>query len=184
MSAVEILAILALTGWAIYRQTIVAEVSPGLGRFKMALIYAGVGLVVGGFDTPTGSAGWAFIVAGLALSLVVGLLRGRLTRVWADPDGRIWRRGTATTVVLFIGLVAVKFALGTLAHLWHVDDGAGFGEVLVMIAVMIAVQAQIIHRRARQLATAAALPQPAAVLPHPAEPGESGEPRRAWSRSR
>ena len=176
MSAVEVLAILALTGWAIYRQSVVAEVSPGLDRFKMALIYAGVGLVVGGFDTPTGPAGWALIVTGLTLSLIVGLLRGRLTRVWADSNGRLWRRGTPTTVGLFVGLIAAKFVLGTLAYLWHVDDGAGFGEVLIMIAVMIAVQAQIIHLRAGRLA--------AAVVPQPAVPGESGEQRRAGQRSR
>ena len=51
-------------------------------------------------------------------------------------------------MALFVGLVATKFALGTLAYFWHVDDGAGLGEVLVMIAVMIAVQAELVSRRA------------------------------------
>ena len=117
----------------------------------MAIIYAAAGLAVGGFDLPTGVAGWAMIASGLALSLVVGLLRGRFTRVWADAEGRVWRRGTALTVGLFIGLIAVKFALGAFAAMNGIDDGAGFGEVLVMIAVMIAVQAELIWRRAQHL---------------------------------
>ena len=83
------------------------------------------------------------IAVGLLLSLIVGFLRGRLPRVWADAHGRILRQGTRLTVTLFVGLVATKFARGTLAYFWHVDDGAGLGEVLVMIAVMIAVQAEL-----------------------------------------
>lgn len=158
MSPLEIVAILALTGWAVYKQTVVSEVTTTAARFTMAGIYAVVGLAIGGFDTPSGWAGWAMIVTGLALSFVIGLVRGRYTRMWT-ADGRIWRQGTALTVGLFLGLIATKFALGTLAYLLHIDDGAGFGEVLLMIAIMIAVQAEIIRRRAL------ALPTPTTPLP-------------------
>jgi hypothetical protein len=161
MSPLEILAILALTAWAIYKQTAVAEVS-GRSRFKMAIIYAAAGIAIGGFDLPSGAVGWTMIAAGLALSLVVGLLRGRYTRVWAEADGRVWRRGTALTVGLFVGLIAVKFALGALAATTGVDDGAGFGEVLVMIAIMIAVQAELIWRRALRLRGSRVVPTTAA----------------------
>jgi hypothetical protein len=61
------------------------------------------------------------------------------------------RRGTAVTVALFLGLIAVKFGLGALAYGLEVDDGAGFGEVLVMVAVMVAVQAELVYRRSRSL---------------------------------
>jgi hypothetical protein len=117
----------------------------------MAIIYGIVRLSVGGFDRPSGLAGYGRIAIGLALSLVVGLARGRLTRVWADTGGRVFSQGTAVTVGLFLGLVAVKFGLGVLAWFAHINDGAGFGEVLVMIAVMITVQAQIVYRRAETL---------------------------------
>jgi hypothetical protein len=150
VSPLEIVAILALTVWAVYKQTVVAEVI-GRTRFKLAIIYAAVGLAVGGFDVPSGVAGWAMIVAGLLLSLVVGLLRGRHTRLWADAEGRVWRRGTALTVGLFVGMIAIKFALGAVAEIRGIDDGAGFGEVLVMIAVMVAVQAQLVWQRAQRL---------------------------------
>lgn len=150
MSPLEIVAILALSAWAIYKQTVTAEVTLSGARFKMAVIYAVVGLAMGGFDPPSGWAGWVMIVTGLALSFVVGLIRGRCTRLWI-ADGKLWRRGTVLTVGLFVGLIVVKFGLGTVAYFLHIDDGAGFGEVLVMIAVMIAAQAQIIHGRALTL---------------------------------
>ena len=151
MSPLDLVILLALVCWAIYKQTRVAEVSSGPGRFTMAGTYVVLGLVLGGFGTPKGGVGIALIVLGLVLSLVVGILRGRLTRVWLEADGRVLRQGTRVTVALFVGLIATKFALGTLASFWHVDDGAGLGEVLVMIAVMIAVQAELVARRAATL---------------------------------
>jgi hypothetical protein len=154
MSATEILAILALVAWSVYRQTRTSQVT-AKSRFKMAIIYTIVGLSVGGFDRPGGLVGYGMIAIGLALSLVVGLARGRLTRVWADTEGRVFSQGTAVTVALFLGLVAVKFGLGVLAWFAHINDGAGFGEVLIMIAIMIAVQAQIVYRRAETLTRAA-----------------------------
>ncbi|MET0692738.1 MAG: hypothetical protein ABWX96_02020 [Propionibacteriaceae bacterium] len=152
MSPAEIVAILALTAWAVYRQTTVRQLSLDHGRFKMAIIYVIVGVTVGGFDTPSGWAGWAMIATGLVLSFVVGVVRGRYTRVWVDGTGAVWSKGTALTVGLFLGLIATKFALGTVAYFLHIDDGAGFGEVLVMIAIMMAVQAELVHRRAVALA--------------------------------
>jgi hypothetical protein len=151
MSSLDLVILLALACWAIYKQTRVAEVSSGPSRFTMAGIYVALGLVLGGFALPKAAGGIALIVLGLALSIVVGILRGRLTRVWVEADGRVLRQGTRVTVALFVGLVATKFALGTLSYVWHVDDGAGLGEVLVMIAVMIAVQAELVSRRAAAL---------------------------------
>jgi hypothetical protein len=53
------------------------------------------------------------IATGLALSVVVGLVRGRYTRIWA-ADGRLWRqaeivRGRA------LALVPVAERLGTVS---------------------------------------------------------------------
>ena len=153
MSATEILAILALVAWSVYRQTRTSQVT-AKSRFKMAIIYAIVGLSVGGFDRPSGLIGYSMIAIGLALSLAVGLARGRLTRVWADTEGRVFSQGTVVTVALFLGLVAVKFGLGTWAYFAGVSDDGGFGEVLFMIAVMVAFQAEIVWRRARAMGAA------------------------------
>jgi uncharacterized membrane protein YfcA len=118
VSIVEILILVAMVGYAIYRQTQQHEVV-GSSRFKLAIIYAVIGLVVGGFSRPDTAAEWVLLVASLVLSVVVGLARGKLTRVWADDaagEHRVYSRGTAVTVALFLGMVVAKFGLGTYAY--------------------------------------------------------------------
>jgi hypothetical protein len=153
MSPLAILALLALTGYAVYKQSQRHEITGG-GRFKLAIIYAIVGLVVGGFSRPDTAAEWGLLGVSLALSVVVGLARGRLTRMWAEDraDGRhIVAKGTPLTIGLFLGLVVAKFALGTWAYFAHVSDDGGFGEVMFMIAIMVAFQAELMWRRARAM---------------------------------
>ena len=157
MSPLAIVALLALTGYAIYRQSQRHEVA-ARGRFTMAIIYAVAGLVVGGFSQPESVAEWALLVISIALSVGVGLARGRLTRMWTEdrPDGRhVIAQGTVVTIGLFVAMVAVKFGLGTWAYFNHVSDDGGFGEILIMIAVMIAFQAELVWRRARALGATA-----------------------------
>jgi hypothetical protein len=154
MSPIDLIAILALVGYAVYKQTQVSEVT-AKSRFKLAIIYGAVGLCVGGINPPSGVAGVALLGFGLALSVVVGLARGRLTRIWIQADGRVFKQGTALTVGLFLAMIAIKFGTGAWAQFAHVDDGEGFGEVLVMMALMIAVQAELMWRRAQALIASA-----------------------------
>jgi hypothetical protein len=98
MTPLEIAAILALTAWAVYRQTVVAEITLSPARFRMAAVYAVVGLLVGGFDLPHGWAGWAMIATGLALSVVVGLVRGRSPGSGPPTAGSGARRRSSAVV--------------------------------------------------------------------------------------
>jgi hypothetical protein len=157
MSPFELVAILALTGFAVYKQSKVSQVN-GRDRFRLPIIYAAVGLVIGGFSMPHGIGALALLAASITLSIVVGFARGRLTRVWLDSDHRIYSRGTPLTIGLFLAMIAAKFGLGTIAYLAHIQEGAGFGEILVMIAVMLALQSEIVWRRARALFGAVQLP--------------------------
>lgn len=150
MDAWNYLIILALVVYAIVRQTQKHEVV-GSTRFKLALIYAGVGILIGGFNLPRTLWPIVFLAISLVLSVVVGVVRGQRTRVWRGDDGRVWAQGTALTIGLFVGLIAAKFALGTIAYLRDISDDGGVGEVLVMIALMVGLQAEIVWRRARPL---------------------------------
>jgi hypothetical protein len=150
MTPVEIAALLALVGYAIYRQTRTYEVI-GETRFKLAIIYAVVGLIVGGFHRPDTPTEVLLLVVSIALSMAVGLARGRLTTIWVAANGRTYARGTALTIGLFVGLVLVKFGIGTAAYFAGISDDGGFGEIMLMIAVMVAFQAEITWRRASAL---------------------------------
>ena len=156
MKPTQILILLALTIYALYRQSIRHEVT-GHSRFKLAWIYGIVGLVVGGFYVPVSTASWAILVGSIALSAVVGVARGKLTRLWVEPDGRVFSQGTALTITLFLLLVGSKWIIGAVQYLSGQQGGGnsaehgGFGEILVLIAIMVALQAEIIWRRARVL---------------------------------
>ena len=153
MTPVDLLIILAMVGYAVYKQTQRSAIVGSI-RFKLAFIYAGIGLIVGGFAVPHNLIEVAFLGFGIALSLVVGIARGRLTKVWREGDA-VYSQGTPLTIGLFLGMIAIKFALGAVAYFVHVADGGGMGEVLVLIAVMVAVQAQIVWTRAAALGTPA-----------------------------
>jgi hypothetical protein len=150
VSFIEVVSIAILLLYAVYRQTHVAEVKDR-GRFTLAIVYAVVGVCVGGFTDPHRLASVVLLAASILLSVVVGVARSQLTRVWLVPDGRVMRRGTALTVGLFLGMVAVKFAIGAYADLAHLPKAGGFGEVMVMMAIMVAIQAELIKRRAARL---------------------------------
>ena len=66
-------------------------------------------------------------------------------------------------VFIFLGLIAAKFAIGTACYFLHISDDGGFGEVLVMIAIMVAFQAEIVWRRAQALGARASARTPVAV---------------------
>jgi len=129
MTGIEFIAILALVGYALYRQTRVNEVT-GRGRFKLAVIYTAAGVLTGVHIAHNPTA-YGLLAIGLAASLAVGVLRGHHTRMW-QTDERVFTQGTPATVGLFLGLVAFKF----------------------MVGVMLAVQTEVISRRARALRTA------------------------------
>jgi hypothetical protein len=149
MSPTEIAVLVALVGYAIYRQTRRHEVVGG-SRFGLAITYGIVGIAVGGFSRPDTVTEVLLLVGSLVLSVVVGLARGRLTRLWTE-DGKVFSQGSPSTIGLFLGLVVAKFAIGTLCYLLHISDDGGFGEVLLMIAVMVAFQAEVIWRRAQPM---------------------------------
>ncbi|MDW2741391.1 hypothetical protein [Atlantibacter subterraneus] len=149
MTATQILMLIALTCWSVYKQTIRTEVN-GKGRFKMAKIYGIVGLIVGGFYLPTDAIAWATVVLSVGASALVGVMRGNLTRLSVE-DGKVFSQGNALTIGLFLGLVAFKFLLGTWLYFNHPQPHNGFGEILVLIAIMVAVQAQIVWLRAQKV---------------------------------
>lgn len=149
MTPVQILILAALCVFAVYRQSRRSE-GVGASRFKLALIYAAVGIVAGGFPAPSSPSSWALLLGSFALSAVVGVVRGKLTRVWVESDGTAWSQGTALTITLFVALVGSKFALGALEYAEHAGtSGGGFGEVMLVIALMVALQSEIVWRRVK-----------------------------------
>jgi hypothetical protein len=152
MTPVELILIVVLCAYAVYKQSQQHEISGG-SRFKLAIIYGGVGLLVGGFYLPETALEWAFLAASVAASVVVGVVRARFTRVWVD-GGHVYAQGTVVSISLFLALVLAKFALGTIAYFLDVSDDGGFGEVLILIGIMVGIQAELVWRRAQAMTSA------------------------------
>lgn len=146
MTTYQILILLALTAYAIYRQSVRHELN-GRARFKLAIIYGIVGLAVGGFYAPPDAGSWTALILSLGASVAVGFARGRMTRLFLQ-DGRVFSQGTPVTIGLFLVLVGCKYAWGAWQYLHNAHPDGGFGEVLLMIAAMVAMQAEIVWRRA------------------------------------
>ncbi|KOV80469.1 hypothetical protein ADL01_12285 [Streptomyces sp. NRRL WC-3618] len=64
----------------------------------------------------TTPAGIAFLVAGLIVSVVAGVLRGRTMPLWREADGRLYRKGGRETLLLWLATVAGKVSLGAVAE--------------------------------------------------------------------
>ncbi|NHC13979.1 hypothetical protein [Motilibacter deserti] len=151
MLALELAVALPLLALSLRRQTRRTRFSRA-GRFRSALCYAGAGLVIGGFRPPEGEVATALLLPGLAASVVVGVARGLLTEVEVDADGQAWARGTRVTAGLFLGLIGFKVALGTAAYALDRSGSSGLGETLAVVAVLLALQAQVVHLRVRRAA--------------------------------
>ncbi len=149
MSTTELIIILALTGYAVFKQTRTHEIT-GRSRFTLAMIYAIVGIVLG-IHVAYSAGAIALLAVSLLASLLVGFIRGTRSKMWRERDGRVYSRGTVFTVGLFLGLIAFKFALGTVAYFAHISYGTSIGEILLMIGLMVGVQAEISWRRAQAM---------------------------------
>jgi hypothetical protein len=86
----------------------------------------------------------------------VGFASGCLTRVWMATDGTVLSKGTILTVGLFVTMVVVTFTLGAYADIRGIRANIGFGGILLMIAAMVAAQAETTHARATKLRQAVA----------------------------
>lgn len=146
MSPLAIVAIVAMSLYSLYRQSIRTPVDGG-SRFKLASIYAAVGLLMGGLHQPETRTAWIGLAGSLMLSAIVGILRGQKTHL-STEGGRVYSQGTPATIGLFLALALSKFAMGTYAYLHGRSSHGGFGEVLLMIALMAALQAELVWRRA------------------------------------
>ena len=149
MDPVELILILALVGYSLWKQTQKNEVV-GNRRFKLAIIYAVIGILVGGFRPPDGFWPILVLLVSLGLSFVVGWLRGKYAKLWVE-NGRVYSQGTPLTIGLFLALILSKFVIGFVVVYRNVNDDAGMGEIMVMIAIMIAFYAQVLWRRAEPM---------------------------------
>ncbi|MET9482565.1 DUF1453 domain-containing protein [Streptomyces sp. NPDC006638] len=89
----------------------------------------------------------------LGTELVVGLLMGAgwaaTSRIWAEPDGSLWSRGTRATAAVWAAGIAVRLGLAGLGALYGVHQGTG--------ALLLALAASVLVRRGMLVVRSGAL---------------------------
>ncbi|OPG07904.1 hypothetical protein [Microbispora sp. GKU 823] len=142
------LAVLALL---IYRQMKPRPVARPVGLIIAAVMVVG-GLGGGALVDPRHTAlSLAVLVAELLVAAGLGVLRAMTTRVWRDQHGVAWSQGTVTTLVAWVGSIAVRIAMIALTSLLGLASSQT--SVLLFVGVTLGVQFLVVARRASALPT-------------------------------
>jgi hypothetical protein len=89
------------------------------------------------------------LTAEVAAGLLLGAGLGATMRVWREPDGSGWSRGTWATFGVFVASVAVRGGLYGLGYAAGVRPGSG--TLLISIAAWLLAQNVVIAWRSREL---------------------------------
>ncbi|GAA2934197.1 hypothetical protein GCM10020221_32380 [Streptomyces thioluteus] len=120
-------------------------------RRVRAAVFVWVALLVGRGLVPPGparvtAAGLAFLVLGLAVSAVFGVLRGRAMPLWRDADGTVWRKGDSTVLRLWLLTVGARCAVSAVEYALT-DEPFNGNAFLLGLGVTLGVQHAVLLSR-------------------------------------
>ncbi|WP_327127144.1 DUF1453 domain-containing protein [Streptomyces sp. NBC_01727] len=90
-----------------------------------------------------------FLGAELAVGLVTGAGWGWTARLWREPDGSLWSKGTKATVFVWTGGLVLRAALYGVAALMGIHQGSA--ALMTALAVTLLVRSGVLMWRARQM---------------------------------
>ncbi|MFC5909083.1 DUF1453 domain-containing protein [Streptacidiphilus monticola] len=93
-----------------------------------------------------------FLVVGLILEAALGAVWGLTTRLWRDESGALWAKGTLLSLLAWIGMVVVRAGLYGAGHALGLAQGQG--DLLLALAVLVAVRGVVLRLRAQAVAPA------------------------------
>lgn len=97
----------------------------------------------------------AFLGVNLAVGLVAGIWRGTTFRIWSEA-GMVMTRGTATTLVSWGVLIAIRVPFALVSHVSKLPQGVVIGELLLALAATFGAQNVVLWLRSSRLAGIAA----------------------------
>jgi hypothetical protein len=159
----------ALIGIAVVVLVLYRQLQPRSVREQSSARFVAVLGVLGGIDVAraTQKVSAAAAVEGVvavAVALVIGaglgVLRGRTVRLWQEPDGSVWQRGSATTVALWLIALAAHVGIDVAVSGLGGAGSVTGASILLFIAASFGIQREIVRLRARRLAAAPATGAP------------------------
>jgi hypothetical protein len=126
-------------------------------RFMLILGVIGIVLMVDAAKGhPLPARAVLVVVAGLVLAVLLGAVRALTVRIWRDPSGVAWRRGTGWTAALWIVSLAAHLGLDPLAGDSSVAKSFVSASILLYLALTLGVQREVLRARAARLPAAVA----------------------------
>jgi hypothetical protein len=136
-----------LLPWSIWRQMHAHAVTRS-GLLKLPLVFAAIGVLsVGGGDRPSGTGTLVYLGVSALVSAALGAWRGSAISIWRDQAGAWISQGNRLTISLWVALIAIKFALGTVASVTGDLPAESTGEVFLFLGLSFAVQNVVVARR-------------------------------------
>jgi hypothetical protein len=89
------------------------------------------------------------LAAEIVIALLLGLGLGTTMRVWREPDGSHWSRGTWATFGIFLVSVAVRGGLVAVGYAAGIRPGSG--AIMVSVAAWLLAQNAVLAWRVRAL---------------------------------
>jgi hypothetical protein len=164
----DIVLVIAAVAWILFKQVQPAPVKPRL-LVIVPVVLAYFGITTTAAKTWSNSADLLLVILGAAISVALGIPRGATIRVWATNDGRWWRQGSKTTLVLWGALFVARGVLYVIAEGSGHRAASGVGPLLLALALSFGAQNVVI---AVKLRPGAESDEPAAY-PFPPTPGRS-----------
>jgi uncharacterized membrane protein YsdA (DUF1294 family) len=114
------------------------------------IIIGGIGVAQGStVDAHHVALSAGLLAAEVVAALLLGLGLGATVRVWREPDGSQWSRGTWATFGVFLASVAVRGGLYAAGYAAGVKPGSG--TILISVAAWVLAQNAVIAWRCREL---------------------------------
>lgn len=115
----------------------------------LSLVLGAVGIAEGNaIDAHHVTLSTALLGAEVAAALLLGLGLGATMRVWREPDGSCWSRGTWATFGVLLASVAVRSGLFAIGYAEGTRPGSG--TIMISVAAWLLAQNAAIAWRCRE----------------------------------
>lgn len=142
-----LLILLIVIPWSIWRQMHTRPVTAG-ALVKLPLIFAAAAAVFGLAEHAHAmtSAVVIYNAECAVLAIGFGAWRGVNVSIWQEGETAM-QRGNRATLTLWIAMIALKIALGTVAAVTGWIPAEGAGAILGFLALTMAIQNLVVARR-------------------------------------